>query len=229
MVERGDDLLATVYGGSARAGEVHVVATGSAAREVAPVVRSHWPAHRVARADSALDFLADFDALDALAVAFAEARGISHRLFTNSEGGATRYLGAASSEVGLRLYKKSEQLRALHPERAGEVPDGIVRAELTVKPGKREVKDAVAGMAPADVWGLGRWSRDFAAELLSFDAVRTSTHFRRPSEWVGTVHWLGHQYGPAVQERGSTHGREVVAAEVLQALGYPAGTRVVLP
>lgn len=218
VIERDDETLAEVYGRSARLGEVHVVTTSESCDEVVPLIRRRWPEHRVARADSSVDFAADFNELDGLAVSFAEGRGISYRLVTNSDGGATRYLGAPSSEVRLRVYKKSEQLRALHPER-DDVPDGIVRAELQVRPGKRAAKEAAASMSADDVWGLSQWSQRFAAELLGFEAERTATHFRRPSDWARALHFLGRQYRPMVERRAELVGAEAARAELLEALG----------
>lgn len=220
VVERGGDVLATVYGGSARAGEVHIVTTGLACDEVVPVVRRLWPEHRVSRADSALDFRADFELLDRVALKFAETRGLRHSLFTSSDGGATRYVGSPRSEGMARLYKKSEQLRAMHPEVAAEVPSFVVRAEFVARPGKRAAKEALARMEPADVWGLAGWSQEFAALVLELDPVRTSTHFRRPSDWWRSMHFLGVQYAPMVQKRAGEEGAEAVAAEVLAHLGF---------
>lgn len=218
-INRGDSTLALVYGHSARLGEVHIVTTGESCDEVVPVLRRMWPEHRISRADSSVDFEADFEKLDAVAVAFAESRSLSFRLVTNSDGGATRYLGAPSSELRVRVYKKSEQLRALHPERADEVPDGIVRVELQARPGKRDIKAAVATMTADDLWGLGAWSQVFAAEMLGFEAERVPTHFRRPSDWSRALHYLGKQYAPMVERRAGEVGNDRVRVEVLAALG----------
>jgi hypothetical protein len=198
---------------------VHVTITGAACLELVPVVRRHWPEHRVSRADAALDFRADFDVLDARLVAFADARKIKHESIVNSDGGATRYLGARSSDVRLRLYKKTEQLRALHPERAGEIPDGIVRCELQARPGRREVRERVAPLPADDFWGLGEWSQAIALEVLGLDPVRTPVNFRRPSDWERSVYFLGLQYGPLVRDRAGYKGVDAVRAEVLKALG----------
>lgn len=218
-IVRGDDELARVYGRSARFGEVHIVTTSQSCDEVVPIIRSKWPGHRVSRADIAADFRSDFDVLDAKAVALAKSLGISYRLVTDSAGGATRYLGAPSSEVRVRVYRKSEQLRALHPERASEIPDGIVRAEQQVRPGKRETKERAARMEPMEFWGFSRWSMQLAEQLLGFDAERVPTHFRRPSEWARALHFLGKQYGPMLQRRCEDVGREEAVAELLEALG----------
>lgn len=219
VITRGDDELARVYGHSARTGEVHIQTSSEACDEVVPLIRRMWPEHRVSRADVSVDFAADFDELDGRSVALVTARGVSHRLMTNSDGGATRYLGAASSETAVRVYKKSEQLRSLHPERAADIPDGIVRVELVARPGKRELKERAALMEPDEFWGLGQWTLAFAAELLGVDVPRVPTHFRRPSEWVRALHFVGQQYGPMVRRRADVVGREQAVAELLEALG----------
>lgn len=218
-VERDGDTLAHVYGRSARLGEVHVSTTSESCDEVVPVLRRLYPEHRVSRADSAVDYSADFDALDVQVLAFAEDRGLSHRLITNSDGGATRYLGSPSSEVRMRLYKKTEQLRALHPEAAQTVPDGIVRFEVQVRPGKREMKAVLGRVGPDDAWGFAQWSGDLADAVLSIDAERVATHFRRPSDWTRSLHFLTTQYGPVVQRRAAEVGVTQARLELLEALG----------
>lgn len=218
-VTRNDEVLATVYGHSARAGEVHISITGGSCDELVPVVRRLWPEHRVSRVDAAVDLVADFETVDAHAVAFAVEHGVRHSLTTNSEGGATRYLGAPTSEFKARVYKKSEELRAKHPERADEIPSGLVRYECQVRPGKRAVKEAVATMSPDDVWGLSQWGRDYAAAALGIEAERTATHFRRPTSWARALHFLAEQYAPSIERRAAEVGREAARAEVLEALG----------
>lgn len=218
-VVRGEDELVRVYGRSARIGELHVVITGESCDEVVPVFRKLWPEHRVSRADASVDLLADFAELDERAVAFARQRGLTFRLVTDSDGGATRYLGAPSSEVRVRVYKKSEQLRSLHPERASEIPEGVVRVELQARPGKRDVKASVASLAADGLWGLSQWGQAFALDMLAVDAERTYTHFRRPSSWSRALHFLGLQYGPMVRERVAELGREAVVAELVEVFG----------
>ena len=225
-VVRGDDELVRVYGRSARFGEVHLVTTSESCDEVVPLIRRLWPEHRVSRADVSVDFATDFDQLDAEAVALVEQRNVSHRLMTNSHGGATRYLGAQSSEISVRVYKKSEQLRALHPDRVSTIPDGIVRVELVARPGKRVVKDHAAHLEPDEFWGLGQWTLHFASELLGVDAERVPTHFRRPSEHARALHFLGQQYGPMMQRRALDVGVEQAVSELLDALGLSAMSEV---
>ena len=219
-ITRKGSTLAHIYGHSARHGEVHIVTSSEACDEVVPVLRRMWPEHRISRADSSVDFSADFDELDAVALDFAEKNRLSFRLVSDSSGGATRYLGAPSSELRVRVYKKSEQLRALHPESASEVPDGIVRVELQARPGKREIKEKVATMSADDLWGLGAWSQIFASEILGFQAARVSTHFYRPSDWTRALHHLGKQYAPMVRRRVQEVGADQVRAELMKTLGF---------
>lgn len=218
-VVRDDDELVRVYGRAARFGEVHIVTSSESCDEIVPIIRRLWPNHRVSRADVSVDFAADFDLLDQRAVAFASASGVSFRLVTDSAGGATRYLGAPSSESRVRVYRKTEQLRALHPDRAAMIPDGIVRVEGQFRPGKRDVKEQASTMQPDDFWGFGQWTQRFAFDLLGVEAERVPTHFRRPSDWARALHFLGQQYGPMVQRRATDVGVEQAVAELLTALG----------
>ena len=212
-------MIAQCFGRSARLGEVHVSIPGGGCDVLVPALRGLWPAHRVSRADSALDFLADFSSLDVQALRFAEDRGLSFRLVTDSRGGATRYLGSTRSEVMVRLYKKTEQLRALHPDRAESVPDGVVRAEGQVRPGKRAAKESASTLDADDLWGLAEWSALFAVSILALEPLRTETHFRRAASWSRTLHWLGLQYGPVVERRIQEVGREAAVEDLLVALG----------
>lgn len=221
-IQAGGVVLAQVYGRSARLGEVHVSITSEACDEGVPVLRRLFPAHRVSRADSSLDLAAEFGALDQQVLEFATARGLSHRLITGSDGGATRYVGSPRSEVRMRLYKKTEQLRSLHPDRAGEIPEGIVRFELQTRPGKRAVKEQVSVMNADDLWGASAWSAELAALMLSIEAERVSTHFRRPSDWARSLHFLGVQYGPMVRRRSEEVGQTEALRELVAALGIPA-------
>lgn len=218
-IVRGDDEIVRVDGRSARAGEVHLTVSGVSCDELVPIIREHWPEHRVSRADVSSDFSADFEVLDAIAVDFAQERSVSYRLVTDSAGGATRYLGSKTSEATVRVYKKSEQLRALDPARAHTVPDRIVRVEMQMRPGKRATKEAAATMTPEAYWGFSRWTQQFAEQLLFVEADRVSTHHRRPSDWSRLLRTLERQYAPTIQRRADEVGREQTIAELLQAFG----------
>lgn len=221
-IEHEDQTLARVYSGSARPGEVHIEISGDSCDRVVPLVRRMWPGHRVSRADSAMDFAADFAALDHRALAFAVENKLQYRLVTDSEGGATRYIGSPKSNVSVRVYKKSEQMRKVFPDAADSVPDGIVRAEIQARPNSKN-KAVVAIMTPDALWGLGKWTQDFAATFLDIEAERVEAHFRRPSDWSRALHWMGHQYGPVVRRRVEAVGIDQARSEVLDTLGLGRG------
>ena len=110
-IESGDETLARVFVGSARLGEVHVAVSGDACDRVVPLVRRLWPEHRVARADSAIDFKSEFEVIDAAALEFAKDRRLAFRLVTDSEGGATRYLGSPALR-GTSVLRRPRSLSA---------------------------------------------------------------------------------------------------------------------
>lgn len=217
-VERGTDKLATVLGGTAQ-GDTHVITTSESCDLVVPLIRKFWPCHRVARADSAIDFKGDYEEIQAYAKGFAEARGLTWDSRVNSDGGATFTIGSRASERYLRVYKKTEQLRAKYPERSGEIPDGIIRAELEVKPSKRPAKVRLAVMTAEDMWGLGKWTKEFAEELLGLEPERVKLRFKNSTDWERALHYLGKQYGPSIARRLETHPADDVIEQVLDVLG----------
>lgn len=219
VIARNDVVLAEVFSGSNRIGEVHVTITSDACDEVVPLVRNLWPVHRVSRADVACDFQSEFSSLDEFVMSALEPKGISHRLITSSDGGATRYFGAVSSETRLRIYKKTEQMRAMHPDQAAEIPDGIVRLELQHRPSKRAAKAHLSTLQPDEVWGVSKWASLVAEMVLGFKPERAPTHFRKPTDWTRSLHFLGVQYGPSFQRRSAEVGEAQATEELLLAIG----------
>lgn len=219
LVRAGDELARVWEHAPGRPGEVHVIVMGGACDEVVPVLRTLWPGHRVSRVDSAEDFQGGFAELRSAALSFAQRRGLKHTEILGHGDGDTVYVGARSSEVRVRVYDKSAELRQKHPERASMVPDGIARVELQARPGKRQIKEAAAYLSADGVWGLGEWTREFAAELLKLDVERVPTHFRRPPSYARALHFLGAQYGPTVRARVDEVGRDEALRELAEALG----------
>lgn len=222
-LERDGMTLLSVYSGSPRLGEYHLTTTSESCDEVVPVIRERY-LHRVSRADSAVDFQADWAPLDAQVLDFAQRKGLSYRLVTDSAGGATRYVGSPRSEVQVRVYRKTEQLRAVYGAAAAHVPEGIVRAEVQVRPGKRPTKELLACSSPDDAWGYARWSGELASELLALDAERTRTHFARESSWSRTSRVLAEQYGRLIRDRAEAVGAEVALAELAEIFGLKPGS-----
>lgn len=213
-----DSVSAVVYTGSARDGETHVVVSGASCDRVVPVIRSLWPAHSVSRADSALDCFASFEDLDRQVLRFAQEHGLKHRLVTDSDGGATRYLGAPSSTAMARVYKKTEQLRSKLPAPdAANVPDGVVRFEMQTRPGKAAQKAAAATMTADDLWGFTKWGKQFAGSFLALDVERAEIAPVTPSTWSKALYWLQQQYGAQIRARAADVGTAALLAELQEA------------
>lgn len=217
-VEVGGVELALVLFGAAQGAEVHVEIPGAGCDSLVDVLRRRWPLHGVSRVDVAVDFQGDFEALDAVVLA-AVGHRVSHQLITNSEGGATRYLGAPSSDCRVRVYKKTEQLRATYGYALG-VPDGIIRIEAQIRPGSRD-KARFATLTPAQAMAYRALSRHVAAVVVP-DAVTRwdgETVHKRPSSWQQTLEGLARQYGPSLARRAEVVGAEAAGRELLEAMG----------
>lgn len=217
-IVRDERCLCRVFGKGHTRDEVHLQVTSSSCVEVVPVIRRLFPAHRVSRVDACIDVREDFDRLDEFVTAVASESGVYQELIVNTLGGATRYLGSRQSPVRARLYKKSEELRARHPEAASEVPDGIVRFEVEVRPHSRKKAD-FAEMSPADVFGASRWTRTLLSRIFDLDVEPVHLSFRRPTSWQRTLSTLGRQYGPSVRQRAARVGTAAALDELKAAFG----------
>jgi hypothetical protein len=109
--------------------------------------------------------------------------------------GRTMYLGSPKSAVRARLYEKGKQPEYRHLGRFD-----LVRLEVQVRPAK-EAKEAYSQLAPAEVWGASRWTRDLAA--LAIDAQvaphPASSVTRRP-DLEERLAWIARQAGPTLLE-----------------------------
>jgi DNA relaxase NicK len=111
------------------------------------------------------------------------------------EKGRTFYLGANTSPTRSRLYEKGKQ-----PEYAHLGKEDWVRCELQVRPAK-EAKHTFAELAPLEVWGASKWSRDLAASILQehVDPHPAGTVYRR-TDLQRRTEWLCKQGGPTLLE-----------------------------
>lgn len=153
-------------GGQARA---LVEVSGGDAVRVAPLVRKLWPAHRVTRVDSALDWddPSAFAEVSGMALSVARAMGISTSVagdWLDEKGGRTLYVGGTSSVTRLRVYEKGKQL----PQ--AERPFWV-RAELQVRPERVPNKLRFAQLDAAEVWGASPWALR-VAELVTTASVQ---------------------------------------------------------
>jgi len=220
--------VATVYAGGPN-GAPHAVATGLASEKFAAVVRRNWPnAQRVSRVDSRIDFGGaesdshTWDVLYATVVAFARERGLTtsvHGDFLGSgEAGRTLYVGSPKSEVHLRLYEKSKEVRAHSRNRSGCVVSDWVRVEVEVRPKKRTARQSAGSASALDVWGYSGWTKDLLALLTGLDVPRTQITQWGQSRDERAVENLARQYGPAMRRIAESEGWDSLLARIESAV-----------
>lgn len=225
-IEVGGTEFALVLFGGATGAEVHVEIPGAGCDVLVPVVRQRWPEHRVSRVDVSLDLVVPFAELDARVLELVGS-SVKHELITNSEGGATRYLGSRKSDYRLRVYRKTEQLRQVYGEAAGNVPDGIVRVEAVIRPGTPD-KAAFAALRPRQAAAYRRLGRVVFGDVLGAELPMwegDAVH-RKPSDWERILTVLQMQYGRAIRERAAEVGDAVALQELGDRFGLvevPAG------
>lgn len=187
--------------------DVHVVGTSSFAPHTAAVLREHYPAHTVSRADVALDFDAPgvFDLLWRTVHGLAAGR-VGRPVGTSLAGdwldganGRTLYAGGPTSRLRVRVYEKGHEQRSKHPDR--EFSLNWARVEWSVRPSSKQKRAA----ASAPVEELAAWTAFGAAVLREIYGLDLEP--RAPQRVASTepLYWLVRQYG--------AHLRAMVALE----------------
>ena len=115
----------------------------------------------------------------------------------------------------VRVYKKTEQLRSklIAPD-AAKVPDGVVRFEMQVRPGKAADKAAAATVTPDGLWGHTRWGAKFASAFLGMSLQRAKIGPVERSTYERALYWLNEQYGPQIRARAQDVGTAAALAEL---------------
>lgn len=215
----GEDRLATLllggYGDSE--GTFNLQVSSDLCDQVVPILRRFE--HRVSRVDSAIDFYGSWQEWKTVTVDFGKLFNVRRRVITDSKlGGGTVYLGSPSSQTQMRLYDKSAELKNKFPERAGEIPEGLIRAELQVRPAK-DVKKQASAWSPADCWAYAsKWSRKFANDVLKVETAEYETRHRQLSIYENALKALGKQYGGTFARRSLEVGEDQALEEIFLAL-----------
>lgn len=207
----GDQVLCRIsHGGQNEQYGPNILSSGSAAPQLAQVLRRDFPAHRVSRVDACEDFhhRQAYDVLRARALVVAKARRVQVREIVKplpeSDDGRTLYLGC-SSTTEARLYEKGKQLGR---------GDEWVRAEIQVRPQKK-IKDLAAHISPLDVWALAKWSHLLAVQLGNADLKRIHPQIYQQADHDRAYRFLLKQYGKVLRQMNETHGSwETVGAQI---------------
>ena len=168
---------------------------GEHSQKAAEALRARFE-HRVTRVDSCADFDAPgaFEALLGPSIEVKKDRRIMGGKAGDwddfPEKGRTLYLGSQSSPVRMRLYEKG-----LQPEYAHLQRPNWARIEVQVRPAK-EAKEAFSSLAPIEVWGAARWTRDIAGRVLEqhVDPHPAGTVYRLTARETA-LRWMCKQYG----------------------------------
>lgn len=182
--------------------DVHVLGSGAAAPHVASVLREHYPAHTVSRADVALDF----DEPGAFERVWRTVHGVATEPRRGGRAGATStslagdwldgrdgrtfYAGGVQSALRVRVYEKGHEQTAKHPDQ-GPFSLDWTRVEWMVRPRSNAKRRA----ATATVEEIAAWTPFGAAVLgavygLELDATAPA---RVPS--TDPLYWCVTQYG----------------------------------
>lgn len=195
LLDDGHEVGSIQWGG-AHGERSMIEVKGERTPEVVEALRDAFP-HGVTR----LDACADFDAPDAFSCLLEPLLEVKrrHRLKGRREGdwedfpeqGRTQYVGSPKSVAMGRLYEKGKQPEYRHLNRPG-----WVRAEIQVRPGTREAKQAYAHVSPTDAWGAAAWSQEYAALVLvdHVDPHPAGTIYRR-SDRETALRFMCKQYG----------------------------------
>lgn len=173
-------------------------------------VRSRWPSHNVTRFDSAQDFCEPgcFELLEKTCRTLAQDMGIKGRAIVPDDPaeGRTYYMGATTSDVRVRLYEKTAELRrSLPPSRWGEIPENVVRLETQVRPRKHH-KAVAAAVDAEQAWGFSRWTAELALRAMALEVSRIEMQAGRESDDERAWRFMLKQYGPLLRRQAAEVG-----------------------
>lgn len=195
--DTGGDVVAQVLADGPN-GHPNVKASGSATDAFVELVRSSWPEHRVTRMDAAEDFRdpGAYEAAEGICRRVGRELGVRGRAIVPDDAseGRTYYLGAPSSDVRVRLYDKTAEVRSRLPEvRHCEVPDHWVRLEAQVRP-RKDARVVAAQVPPEAAWGFAGWTSSLAREVFALDVERVSMQAGRETDHERARRFMVMQY-----------------------------------
>lgn len=200
------------------------VSTGQDASAGADALRKIFPDHSVSRADVAHDFIAErgFDRITEKIDPIARKARVKVMFMgdpsPDQKDGRTMYYGSPDSDVRVRVYEKDkEQISKGVP--AQDIPEGWTRVEVQTRPRKGR-KLLVASMKEAEVFGLSKWSKQVAEEVLGQAGMVPYTPDRsmRESTADRAVRHMLDQYGNALRAFVAMHGRKALDSKISDAL-----------
>ena len=198
----------------------YLVGTGEVAARCAEFLREVYPAHRVARADVAYDFIepGGFDRIVGLIDPIARAAGVKVTFMggpsPGQTDGRTMYYGSKDSDVRMRVYEKDLEQAA---KGLGRGPEGWTRCELQTRP-RKERKSAAAKMSEAEMWGLSKWSMRAIETVLGVTVPYQPDRSMRESTCERALRHMLDQYGSTMRAFVEKYGRKALDARITEKL-----------
>lgn len=205
-VKRSGETLAKVFYGG-RNGWPNVLATGAATDDVAPVIRTSWPAHEVTRMDSAQDFdtVGGYELVRASLVGIHERSNVSKYEIESTRNGVrsrTIYLGSPASRVRVRLYEKG---RFEHQLGNLEASEDWFRLEAQIRP-TDDARWKAADVDASQAWGFSAWMRELAQEVMGLDVDRVTMRIKREPDYARAMQAMERQYAATLRKALDVEG-----------------------
>lgn len=220
---RGDQgqRLAVILSGNSD-GRPNVTGSGLHAQAVASSIRARWPLHQVTRCDAAEDFvgLGAFDRLEAVCRSVAGGHRVKGRSIVPDDpsDGRTYYLGSKTSDAQARLYDKTAEMRSRMPqERHHEIPEGLTRLEVQMRPRKAR-RAQLAQLDPAQVWGSVKWTWELANRALALGIERLPQLPVEVTDDARAMQFMLAQYAPTMARMAARLGTSAVLDTIAQAI-----------
>lgn len=203
VFDRDGDRKAVILAGGPN-GDPNVTLSGESTPCGVAALRGAFPTHRVTRFDAAEDFVAEnaWETLEGVCRSVATDHQVKGRAIVPDDvtEGRTYYIGAPSSDVRVRLYEKTAQIRKTLPQdRWQEVPEGWSRLEAQVRPKHPQVKAFAAGLEPEDIWGFSDWTKELARRAMHLEVERLHAQIKRERDDDRALRVMVEQYANVLQ------------------------------
>jgi len=195
------------------------VASGPETPLGAEFIRRVYPAHRVARADVAIDTIEEggFDRIVGLIDPIARKAGVKVTMVGDPAEtrttGRTMYFGAWSSDVRLYVYEKDKEQEAkglpFHP--------GHLRVELRTKP-RKDRKSLAATLDEDGLWGLSAWTKEVLETLDGTVVPFLPDQSKRKSTVERAFEHMLDQYGGTMKAFCEEYSREIMFGRIAACL-----------
>ncbi len=191
LLDRDERILVTMQHSGNRGAPPNLYASGPDTPAFADTVRQLRLSHELTRADACADLEGeDFDQVSGQVRSIAKSHGVKGKtdLPDNPEEGATYYVGAPTSAIRCRVYRKDLEMIAKGVS-VDEFPQPIVRVEAQIRP-KGPSRRALAQVEPGALFGCSRWLRAISSTVLEGNPAAIVMQKREPTVYDRQVAWL---------------------------------------